>query len=59
MKIMCITQKVITKYLANDKADEVIDELFKSLPKLDLKHQWELVILSLIVLIYCTINVIK
>ena len=51
MKIMCITQKVITKYLANDKADEVIDELFKSLPKLDLKHQWELVILSLIVLI--------
>ena len=43
-------------------ADEVIEELLNDFLidiKLVWKHQWEAVILSLIVFIYCIINVIK
>ena len=46
----------IRKLMIYDKTDEVIEEHFESLEehwmniKLDWKHQWELVVLSLIVL---------
>ena len=45
-----------------DKGDEFIEERFESLLIdiiLDWKHQLVVVILSLIVFIYCIINVIK
>ena len=50
--------------MINVKADEVIEELFKSIEKryqikLDWKHQQELAILSLIMFIYCITDVIK
>ena len=44
------------------KADEVIEKHFDSLLnryQIGLKHQWEVVILSLIAFIYCIINIIK
>ena len=48
--------------MINDKANEVIEELFEPLLniyiKSDWKHQWELVILSLILFIYCIMYVI-
>ena len=48
--------------MINDKANEVIEELFEPLLniyiKSDWKHQRELVILSLILFIYCIMYVI-
>ena len=42
-----------------DNADEAIEKIFESLLNRYEKHQWDVVILSLIVFIYCIMNVLK
>ena len=50
------------KIMIHDKVDEVVKSLFESVYnryQIVLKHQWRVVILSLIALIFCITNVIK
>ena len=50
------------EFMIHDKADKVMKAIFESLLnryKVGLKHQWKIVILSLVMLICCIENVIK
>ena len=61
MKCVIHSKSDNIKIMMNDKAHEVIRELFDSL-KIDIKliwNQWKVVSFILIMFIYCIINVIQ